>query len=50
MMGSGRRGTPRVSEGMFFPRAYWFVDRSLLGVRNEMIGNSHHTRGGSAHT
>ena len=45
----GRRGgVPGVPEGLFMPRAYRFVDRSLLGVRNGMVGDSYHTRGGSA--
>jgi len=29
-------------------REYRFVDRSLIGVRNGMVGDSYHTRGGGA--
>ena len=35
-------------EGLFMPRAYRFVDQSLLGVRNGMVGEFYHTRGSSA--
>jgi len=39
-------GAPRVPEGLFMPRAYQFVDRSLLGLCNGMVVDSYHTRGG----
>jgi len=29
-------------------REYWFVDGSLIGRRNGMVGDTYHTRGGSA--
>jgi len=29
-------------------REYWFVDRSLIGERNGMVGDSYRTRGSFA--
>jgi len=48
MEGSGSGGAPRVPGGLFMPRAYRFVDRSLLGTRNGMVGDSYQTRGSYA--
>jgi len=48
MMRGERGGAPRAPSIRLFPRAYRFVNRSLLGVCNRMVGDSYHTRGGSA--
>ena len=39
---------PRVRGWNVVRREYRFVDRSLVGVRNGMVGDSYHTRGGGA--
>jgi len=44
----GRNWVPRVPDDLFVRRAYRFVDRRLLGTRNAMVGDTYHTRGGSA--
>ena len=48
MMVRGRGGVPRVTDGLFAPGVSWFVDRSLLGMRNGMVGDSYQTRGSCA--
>jgi len=47
-VGGIRRGSG-VPADLFVRRAYRFVDRSLIGVRNGMVGNTYHTRGNFAH-
>ena len=48
MMGRGRGGVPRVPDGLFASRVSRFVDRSLLGMGNVMVGDSYQTRGSFA--
>jgi len=46
-VGGVRRGSG-VPADLFVRRAYRFVDRSLVGERNGMVGDSYHTRGNFA--
>ena len=46
-VGGVRRGTG-VPADLFVRRAYRFVDRSLIGERNGMVGNTYRTRGSYA--
>jgi len=46
-VGGMRRGNG-VPADLFVRRAYRFVDRSLVGVRNGMVGGAYHTRGNIA--
>jgi len=47
-IGGIRRGN-RVPVDLVVRRAYRFVERSLVGERNGIVGDSYHTRGCSAH-
>jgi len=46
-VGGVRRGSG-VSADLFVRRAYRFVDRSLIGMRNGMVGDTYQTRGNFA--
>jgi len=46
-VGGVRRGSG-VPADLFVRRAYRFVDRSLTGMRNGMVGDTHQTRGNFA--
>jgi len=46
--GHGRRGESSPREAGYVRREYRFVDRSLIGVRNGMVGDSYRTRGNFA--
>jgi len=46
-VGGVRRGSG-VPADLFVRRAYRFVDRSIIGVRNGMVGDSYQTRGNFA--
>jgi len=46
--GPGRRGESSPREAGYVRREYRFVDRSLVGERNGMVGDSYHTRGNFA--
>jgi len=47
--GPRRRGESSPREAGYVRREYWFVDRSLIGERNGMVGDSYRTRGNFAH-
>jgi len=47
-LGPRLRDGPRVRGWNVVRQEYRFVDRSLMGVRNGMVGDSYHTRGGGA--
>jgi len=46
-VGGIRRGSG-VRADLFVRRAYRFIDRTLVGVRNGMLGDSYHSRGNFA--
>jgi len=46
-VGGVSRGSGVLAD-LFVRRAYRFVDRSLRGDRNEMVGDTYYTRGDSA--
>jgi len=46
----GRQGGTGPGIDQIMQRRYRFVDRSLLGMSNRIIGDSYYTRGGSAHS
>jgi len=46
--GRGRRGESSPREAGYVRREYRFVDRSLIGERNGMVGDSYRTRGNFA--
>ena len=46
-VGGVRRGSG-VPADLLVRRAYRFVDRSLIGVRNGIVGDTYYSRGGSA--
>ena len=47
-VGGVRRGGGVMSADLFVRRAYRFVDRTLVGERNGMVGDTYQTRGYNA--
>jgi len=46
-VGGVRRGSG-VLAVLFVRRAYRFVERSMIGMRNGIVGDTYYSRGGSA--
>ena len=46
-VGGVRRGSGVLAD-LFVRRAYRFVDRSMIGMRNGIVGDTYYSRGGSA--